>query len=632
MFSKINNLRLDQIFALLASLFGLVVILIFRQNFMGLTLTLSALLYIGFDYKQNSDLELSIPSFGFKLLMLFNIIFISLFMISLVVLYLNYQFRPFSYFILISILCSILGLELFIFGKRKYKYVILSKIVFISIFHRAGLFFNYPSLGGTDGWRHGGMSAAIVETGSIEVMAEAGSKYYYYPMHHLLTSSTNILTNMSLTSVHFFVISVSFAIILSIFVFKIGEKLANTKVGLLAALFVNFTHVNVRRSVTNITPGWIVIIVFSIILYIVIKEEWYQDLRITGLLIFFISFITLTHQLTTFVVLISLVCLFLAPYFYNFIFTSSDKQQLRVSIFTLLFFVSFLFLYWQYTYVRGEPFFEWTMRPFLTGLMEGTTETQAPGQMTADIPFYERTILQMFYLILPFFAFGGIYRWVKKNTEKRLGIVIVIISLFAIITFLPMMGSDLLTHRWQTILYILLSIVGAAYIIHIITRIKSSKTKYFTIAIIIFIIIFLMITTNSVNQDNPIADEESTIRDQFNEHETSSARTITDYGTRDIIMDRSLREVYRYYASSDPGNRYNNRYSYYIINDDYLNNRTIETEIDKLILFRQAYIEERISVDGEPTTLPEEFLESLETKEYNKLYDNGEVYMYERSA
>lgn len=194
------------------------------------------------------------------------------------------------------------------------------------------------------------------------------------------------------------------------------------------------------------------------------------------------------------------------------------------------------------------------------------------------------------------------------------------------------MGSDLLTHRWQTILYILLSIVGAAYIIHIITRIKSSKTKYFTIAIIIFIIIFLMITTNSVNQDNPIADEESTIRDQFNEHETSSARTITDYGTRDIIMDRSLREVYRYYASSDPGNRYNNRYSYYIINDDYLNNRTIETEIDKLILFRQAYIEERISVDGEPTTLPEEFLESLETKEYNKLYDNGEVYMYERSA
>jgi len=628
---KKNLLEKDIFFSLLSILFGIFLFIILGQLMISIVLISSPILYIILKFKKAYQSEFS----SFKFLMVLNISFLILLIFSMYIYYVNYQFRPISYFVLISLLAVVIAVETLSMKRKNYKYIILVKVIVISLFHRAGLFFNFPSLSGVDGWNHAWYSNMISETGTLEALA-GETKYFYYPVHHILVSSTDIITNLSIIDVHFFVISGTSVIVLSLFVFKIGEKLVNPKVGLLATLIVNFTHVNIRRATTNITPGWLVIVIFSIIFYIVIKDEWYKDSRITGLLIFFITITVITHQLTTFVILVSLVCLFFTPYIYQLIYKHNKigtNRNFNLSMLILLFFISFIFLYWNHTYVRGKPFFEWKFGPFITALTEESAATQAPGETTADIPLYERVIQQMFYLILPFFAFGGVFLWIKKQSEKRFGTIVLIITLFALITFLPIMGPDLLTHRWQPILYILLSIVAAAYTIYMFSKIKSLKIKNLLLIIAIFLIVFLMITTNSVNQDNPIVDEEGTVRDQFNEQEISSIRAINQYGTKEIILDARMSSPLRYYSALEDsedkylnGSSYSLLDSYYIDEEESINVSKIEG--NRYILIRESLFKEPIIMNGSPTTLEKNFIETFREENFNQIYDNGEVYIY----
>ncbi|KKH96456.1 hypothetical protein EO95_10510 [Methanosarcina sp. 1.H.T.1A.1] len=597
-----------------------------NQKDIGIAVLSACLIY--FIFRKKFKNEAPISSGKDRLKNVLNLSFYLVFLISVLIYSMNLYYRPISYFILICILAGIIASEILYVREGDRVTSILLQIFLLSILIRAGIYYNFPSLMGYDAYFHAGMAKLITETGAIPPI-EISSKYLYYPLAHIFVSITQLMGGLDIKDGFFY--SIGFANIFSTAgIYLIGKKLEGPQMGLLAALLINLNNHNIVSGITNITPGSLVLCYFIIILYAIFSEK--PGLVQTGLLLLATVLMVLTHQLTTFVVFLSLVSILLGKYLHNLLYESLPTAAASFNY--LLFFVISLQTYWMFTYVNPETsFFEMIFKPLMEVLQVGSSYSSEELIVgTATNPdSLEVLILHISYLALPFFAIGGVLTWFsRRDAEKidKFSIALVVVILYSFAYGIPLLGMrNFLTSRWFPLIAVFLVLVAASYILKLTSLFNSKKAKISAIFIIVLLFSFVMVTTPGINKDNPLVGKETTVRNQFKNIEIQPVKTLSAVYSGNILMDSPYDSCLFY---RDQGYDANNA--------TYFNTNQIESrEIsgDRMVLLRRSSLGEPISINdpnryGINTIqpLPVEFFNSFEAPEYALVYDNAEVLAY----
>lgn len=597
-----------------------------NQQDIGIAVLSACLIY--FVFRKKFKNETPISSGKDRLKSLLNLSFYLVFLISILIYSMNQYYRPLSYFILICVLAGIIASEILYVKEGDRAVPILLQIFMLSILIRSGIYYNFPSLMGYDAYFHAGMAKLITETGTIPPI-EISSKYFYYPLAHILVSVTQLMGGLDVKDGFFY--SIGFANILcTAGIYLIGKKIEGPQMGLLAALLINLNNHNIVTGITNITPGSLVLCYFVIILYVIFSEK--PDLMKTGILLLTTILMVLTHQLTTFVVFLALISIIVGKYLHNLLYGSSPTSESSFNY--ILFFVIILQTYWMFTYVTQDTsFFETVFRPLMEVLQTGSNysgQELIMGTATDQGPM-ETLILHISYLALPFFAIGGVLTWSSRRDAikiNKFSIALVVAVLYGLAYGIPLLGMrNFLTTRWFPLIAVFLVLVAASYMLKLVSLFNSKKAKIPVVFIIILLFSFVMVTTPGINKDNPLVGKDTTVRNQFKNIEIQAVKTLTGIYSGSILMDSPYDSCLFY---RDPG--------YDADNATYFNTEQIasgEISGDHMILLRRSSLAEPISINdpeiyGVNTIkpLPAKFFNSFDAPEYELVYDNAEVIAY----
>ncbi|MDI9395669.1 MAG: hypothetical protein QM426_09765 [Euryarchaeota archaeon] len=597
-----------------------------NQQDIGIAVLSACLIYYIFRKKFKDEAPIS--SGNDRLKDLLNLSFYLVFLISIFIYSMNQYYRPLSYFILISILAGIIASEILYVREGDRVVPILLQIFMLSLLIRSGIYYNFPSLMGYDAYFHAGMAKLITETGTIPPI-EVSSKYFYYPLAHILVSVTQLMGGLDVKDGFFY--SIGFANILcTAGIYLIGKIIEGPQMGLLAALLINLNNHNIITGITNITPGSLVLCYFIIILYVVFSEK--PDLVQTGILLLITILMILTHQLTTFVVLLALISILVGKYLHNFLYGSFPIAASSFNY--IFFFVISMQTYWMFTYVtQGTSFFEMIFKPLVEVLHLGSRYSSQElilGTSINQDPM-EALILHISYLALPFFAIGGVLTWsARKEAIKinKFSISLAVAILYGLAYGIPLLGMrNFLTTRWFPLIGVFLVLVAASYMLKLVSLFNSKKAKIPAIFIIMLLFSFVMVTTPGINKDNPLVGKNTTVRNQYKNIEIQAVETLTGIYSGSILMDSPYDSCIFY---RDPVYDVNNATSF---NINQVNSREISGY--HMILLRRSSLSEPISIKdpeiyGVSTVkpLPVEFFNSFDAPEYELVYDNAEVLAY----
>jgi len=597
-----------------------------HQKDIGLAILSSCLIYALFRKKFKN--ETSIYSGEDSLKSVLSLSFYIFFLICILIYNMNMYYRPLSYFILICILAGIIASEILYDREGDKVNSILLQILLLSILIRAGIFYNFPSLMGYDAYFHANMARIITNTGFIAPF-QISDKYFYYPLAHIFISATQILGKVDIKDAIFY--SIGFAnIFITAGIYLIGKKLEGPQMGLLAALLINLNNQNIVAGIANITPGSLVLCYFIFVIYAIYSEK--QELKYIGFILLITILMILTHQLTTFVVLFALITIYLGRYLHNHLYKNSPSGIIGFSY--ILFFVVSMQTYWMFTYVSSNTsFFAMIFKPLMEVFHVGANYSRDElilGSVTNQGAL-EALLLHISYLILPFFAIGGVLEWFShENVKKinRFSVALVVIILYSFAYGIPLLGMrNFLTSRWFPLISVFLVLVAASYILKLVSLFNLRKARTFAIFTIVLLFSFFMVTTPGINKDNPLVAKDTTIRNQFKDIEIQAIKTVSKAYSGNMMMDSPYNSCIFY---SDSGYNPNNA-TYFNIH----NIQTREIDGNSMVLLRKSTMNEPVSINDPNRyginfiqALPIEFFKRFEAPDYALVYDNEEVLAY----
>ena len=624
--------QLDLMVAVIGCILGIIIIYLsyfvgLNQEDIGFVVLIACLTYLAL----RKVLINSLTDFSFKTTkttaLLLNIIFIVVLTASILVLRLNLYHRPPIYFILVSIACATIAVEILCLNVNKKNQIwsILFKIIVLSISFRTGIFYEFPTLIGTDVWTHADFANFISNYGSIPSKEVFNAlQYNNYPLFHILVANTKIINSMNLKDSLFFSI-IFFSIISTTFIYLIGRSIAGYKFGLLAMLFANVSDMFIVRGVTNLTPGSLVLCWFLLILYLIFKDP--KKPENSGLILLLIFLLIITHQLTTFASLMVLIGIFIGKRLYKWLYVPKKDYTINLNLAYIIFFTVTILTYWMHTVISssGDTFFDVMARTVINVL---TSSNPFFNLNSPYVGYYSQystlsNVLYHFgYLILLFFTFIGMLSWLSlKNTNiKKMSIITALIIIYLFVYGIPLTGfkDAMLSHRWLPFAYIFLVLVASQGVLSITRLSRKSKNKIITIFCITLLLTFFMVTTPYINQDSPIYDKNRAIRSMYKYSEIQAAYTISDIYDGNLIIDTPM----IFYGVPFNGS---------------LKRMTGETgkEGKGMIMLRKCKLVEpiRVSYSGSlaryrSKVLGEEFFKRFETDRYDKIYNNGEVTAY----
>lgn len=628
--------QLDVIIGIVGCILGFVIIYLsyfvgLHQEDIGFVVLIACIIYLVLRKTLiDSPINFSVKQTKTTLLLL-NIIFVVTFTASILLLRLNLYHRPLIYFILISVACMVIAIEILCLNinEKTQIWSILFKIIILSISFRAGIFYEFPTLMGTDAWFHANFADFISNYGSVpsrEIFDMA--QYIDYPIFHIAVASTKIITSMNLKNSLFFSI-ILFGVISTIFIYLIGKSIAGPKFGLFAMLFANVSDMFIVRGVTNFTTGSLVLCWLLIILYFVLKDS--KKLENTALILLLIVLLIVTHQLTTFASLLLLIGIFIGKQLYErlFVYKEDCTVKVNVSLTSIMFFTVTLLSYWMRTGASsGATFFDSMARTVVNVLTSSDPVFNPTASPYVDYYSQYSTLSNVLYhfgyLILLFFAIIGVLFWLSsKNINiKKMSMIMAIIVIYLFIYGIPLSGfkDAMLSHRWLPFAYIFLVLAASQGVFSIIGLSRKSKTKIITISCITLLFTFFMITTPYVNSDSPIYDKDRTSRSMYKHSEIEGAHTITKIYNGTIMRDSSYINAFR-------GLKFNGNFEGM--------GQDIEKMNESMVVLRKCKLVEptQISHSGSlgqyrSMVLGEDFFKKFETVGYNKVYNNGEVMGY----
>lgn len=460
----------------------------------------------------------------------------------------NLYYRPPLYFVLVLVAAASIIVDVFCLNERKSSHItiVLLKIIVLSLIIYAGIYYQFPGIYGDDPWLHNEWIKETINFGHITSGNIMNNSYYFFPVFHLVAALAKILTSLSIYNSIFISIGIVMAIS-SIFVFLIGEKIVNTKVGLLAALIVSLNCENIGRATAIIAMSlgyfW-----FLVILYLIfVRNE--RKISI-GLLVILLSMVLiLTHTIASLITLISLIGVFISIKLYKQSSRSITSYEAPSWNVIMLFIVAMLTM-WMQKKPGSHSFLDITLGPLSNSLPEFAM-TSAP--IVTNIPYAFKLLDQGGYLIILFFAIIGILAYIHPKNYNREKIALIFLG--GILLVPPNMFdffrlNNILPARWLIFIYVPLSILAIAGLLRTSNLIQSKMGSFFLIMLVLLSILFSMDTNSVANNDSPLVFNNAD-RIGYTQSEITAIETLSNMNSGRPVTDIYYGEIFPYIISND---------------------------------------------------------------------------------
>ncbi|WP_049985864.1 hypothetical protein [Halobellus rufus] len=402
--------------------------------------------------------------------------------------------------------------------------VYLAQLLTYSFVVRFAALYTAPGYIGIDIWSHTTFVESILQTGSLSAIDDI--KYFASPLFHLLAVAATNLLDLSLRNGLY--LSLGLVMPLApLFVYGTARLLIPVRWSLAAGALYAMGDQVIRWGI-HLIPTSLGLLFFLACLYCLVRithasERW----RDFGLLVLFSSAVILTHQISSFIMLVLLFSGLLAQVLLRFDFFSAEPNPLSfigggsnpVNLGGLVVFNLGLIVFtWSLTPYKGETFLETVLNYlyinlFNAGFLSGVSGSGGSAGASGATGSAGQTFLSQLstyvteagFLLLIFAAVLGCLTVLKRSraTQTTYTILGSIVVMLFVILGLPLFGIEsFVPGRWIAFLYALLAIVGALGFRHLANR---TSLKVVGAVLLVFVLVYpnVMIMSNDGAMDSP---------------------------------------------------------------------------------------------------------------------------------
>jgi hypothetical protein len=426
--------------------------------------------------------------------------------------------------------------------------VFLAQVVLYSFVIRFAALYTTTGYIGIDIWSHTTFIEMILRADSLSAISEI--KYYASPLYHLLAVASTNLLGLSLRNALYLSLGVVMPLV-PLFVYGTARLLVPLRWALTAAGLYAMGDQVIRWGI-HLIPTSMGLLFFLGCLYSLIRithasERW----RDFSLLVLFSTAIILTHQVSSFIMLVLLFAGFGAQILLHFDFFTEDLDPLSftggtstpVNLIGLVGFNLGLIVFtWSLTPYKGDTFLETVLSylyvnlfnaGFLTGVSgSGGSEGASGVAGSAGQTFLSQLstyITEAGFLLLIFGGVLGCLTVLKRSraTQTTYTFVGAIVAMLFVVLGLPLFGIEsFVPGRWIGYLYALLAIIGVIGFRHLANR---TSLKFAGVVLLMLVLIYpnVMIMSNDGAMDSPVFSDQHE-RLSYTDQELAAVDT---YGT-----------------------------------------------------------------------------------------------------
>lgn len=582
-----------------------------------------------------------------RILFVVNIVFFAGIILSVFILDTLEYLRPFLLYIIIALLFTILIIEILVCRITALMQVFfLAKVFFLSLILRASRVFPYPTIPGSDTQTHLSIVTIIQQIGFMPDYTIA-EKYTFTPFWHYFEALNEIVLNTDPKITLFLSNSFFLLFIMCLFIYLIVREISNEKTALISVLLLNIADMVFVLTTTNINPGVIVLLIVPMVVFFLLKISEKKLIIFIFFVYFFICISIITHQLTTFIFFIVILTAFgnyhLIKTFHPFELKSiSRNKKYMISAGIVIFFTIVLIFYWQIMGISDQSastdssFFGRAVERIdrtIENMINSYVSDESPKGSAYEQLFSKNNVISnvLFSLgsnILLFFGILGIL--FSLNSESRDELKLFLATIIGILFFIIYPGTYiglnqvLIPHRFLPFLELFVVIFAAMAIVWIFNLLSSNSQKM-VISIIFFLLVFFLITTPYINQNDPLYCKDITYRNDLKNSEVQSIewlQSVTKENTAviDDLMSKSK-------LGTIPGYSINDQEVYY-----YQDIKSKSSIADSPIIIRSEVmnmgIVRRSGTFGKSQTFDYSALFRTKIKNSDKIYESTNLQIF----
>lgn len=528
----INKQNIDSIIALVALIISFLLTILYiifigynmRVLIPLLVIILFSILFLYQKRLKRVDFKI-IPKIN-KYKYIYELTFILIFVISLLLLFIDAYERPLTYFLLITILFTMVTYEIFIFGNIKR---ILIKIICIALNLRIGLLLKFPVVGGDTSYWFYAVNGLL---NHVNIVADhlPGDYISDYPLYAVNVATQMMISNINYNQSVISAISLPLIITVPLFIYLIGKQLFNEKVGMLAALFIIPYPFDIWYTY-NIAPMTFAVLFIPMIVYFLLKSE--------NKLYIILSIITMIVIVYSHPLVIAIMTIIILSMCIGILALSNKKKNVIYPFILCILLIAsrwtfFTYNSWLQVSIDGMN----SLINSILSLMSEKTVIMS-NSYSGLSSIYSQILNALGPALFVGLAFIGIlYVITKKYDIYRFAFMITTIILALLSLFMSTFGVGPLPYRWLGPSSYLLSIFVAIGLLYI-------NIKYYYKLIFLFIVIFLLVTNPLSNIDNPIYGMKDTTRWAYTIQEKSAADWSYKYSNVELFVDGDYYAYYR---------------------------------------------------------------------------------------
>ncbi|GAB7020452.1 hypothetical protein [Halostagnicola bangensis] len=571
--SELRPLRLDTVAAIIGLLIALALLplqLFVSQIYLEtvpIILGLACVLYLVSLYQQDDVNEmLALPSSVAMALPSIVLVGLS----SLVFLTVFQGERTILFFALSSLIGTLILCQIVFTDSRDFhRGIVLTQIVLFALVFRFTALYATPGYIGIDIWTHMEFVEAIYDAEMLGAISH--DKHYGSPLYHLLVVASSLVYDVSLRTALYLSMGIlmPFSVLL---IYATANLLVSDRwATLAAALFAFASHVTMWGL--HLIPTSLGLVFFLGMLYALIRVMRVEyTIRDFSLLILFGIAIILTHQVSTFIMLVLLLAAFVAqvifvigPLGLTRLDTSVFRAKKPVNLFGLVVFNFGLTIFiWSLT-PYGENSFLATVLLFFTDTLEESAGllniASGSADGGADGAEQSSTLLEQavpyldalgFLLLLGVTFAGCLYVVHRRRAEQSVFTLLLAAAIMLVfVLVLPMFGiRNFIPTRWFAFLFAPMAILGA---IGLRSFRQNLSPEIVVCVLLVFTLVYpgAMIVAVQSNAENPVFSDQHE-RLAYDEAELAAVEAIGEHtgspSGNEILPEQQLHTDHPYHT------------------------------------------------------------------------------------
>jgi hypothetical protein len=438
----------------------------------------------------------------------------------------------------------VVGQILFTDDRDFDRTLLLTEVVLLAFVVRFSGLYTTPGLIGIDSWTHvTQLAAGIRAEGSLSAIAD--DKHFASPFYHLVVASAAIVYDVSLRNALY--LSVGVLMPLSVLlVYSTANLLVTDRWAVLATMLYSVGNYVVEWGI-HVIPTSLGLVFFLAVLYALVRLMWVDnETRDFALLILLTLAVILTHQVSTFIMLILLGAAFLSQIVIQispFETTVLDPDVFRTRkpvnlVGIVVFDVGFTVFVWSLTPYKRESFLAtvltWLRETLASsagllnlagGSASGGGGGESAGPTTIELVAQYVDVLG-FLLLLCAALVGCLYVIHRERANQSVLMLLFAAAVMLVFVLgLPMFGiRNFIPQRWFAFLYAPLAILAVIGIRHLATNLQP---KLFLACLLVFLLAFpgAMLLSSQATIDSPVFEDQYE-QLSYSESELTAADTI----------------------------------------------------------------------------------------------------------